>query len=45
MMKCDVRERGKQTIAPYLGGLDYEIAKVIQLQQCWTLEDVSRLAI
>ncbi|GKV20583.1 hypothetical protein SLEP1_g30682 [Rubroshorea leprosula] len=39
MMKCDVREKDEQAIAPYLGGLDYDISKVVQLQQYWTLDD------
>ncbi|GKV42421.1 hypothetical protein SLEP1_g49829 [Rubroshorea leprosula] len=45
MMKCDVWEKDKQTIARYLGGLDYDISKVVQLQQYWTLDDVIRLAL
>ncbi|GKV35062.1 hypothetical protein SLEP1_g43380 [Rubroshorea leprosula] len=45
MMKCDVREMDEQTIARYLGGLDYDISKVVQLQQYWTLDDVIRLAL
>ncbi|GKV29618.1 hypothetical protein SLEP1_g38525 [Rubroshorea leprosula] len=45
MMKCDVREKDEQTIARYLGGLDYDISKVVQLQQYWTLDDVVRLAL
>ncbi|GLU23899.1 hypothetical protein SLE2022_398740 [Rubroshorea leprosula] len=45
MMKCDVREKDEQTIARYLGGLDYDISKVVQLQQYWTLDDVIRLAL
>ena len=31
MMKCDVREKEEQTIARYLRGLNFEIAKVVQL--------------
>ncbi|GKV07344.1 hypothetical protein SLEP1_g19138 [Rubroshorea leprosula] len=45
MMKCDVREKEEQTIARYLGGLDNDISKVVQLQQYWTLDDVIRLAL
>ncbi|GKV03547.1 hypothetical protein SLEP1_g15830 [Rubroshorea leprosula] len=45
MMKYDVREKDEQTIARYLGGLDYDISKVVQLQQYWTLDDVIRLAL
>ncbi|GKV33822.1 hypothetical protein SLEP1_g42272 [Rubroshorea leprosula] len=45
MMKCDVQEKDEQTIARYLGGLDYDISKVVQLQQYWTLDDVIRLAL
>ncbi|GKV27101.1 hypothetical protein SLEP1_g36308 [Rubroshorea leprosula] len=45
MMKCDVREKDEQTIAQYLGGLDYDISKVVQLQQYWILDDVIRLAL
>ncbi|GKV08696.1 hypothetical protein SLEP1_g20294 [Rubroshorea leprosula] len=45
MMKCDVREKDEQTIARYLGGLDYDISKVVQLQQYWTLDDVIQLSL
>ncbi|GKU97098.1 hypothetical protein SLEP1_g10278 [Rubroshorea leprosula] len=45
MMKCDVRKKDEQTIARYLGGLDYDISKVVQLQQYWILDDVIRLAL
>ncbi|GKV50482.1 hypothetical protein SLEP1_g57184 [Rubroshorea leprosula] len=45
MMKCDVREKEEQTIARYLGGLDYDISKIVQLQQYWTSNDVIRLAL
>ncbi|GKV36127.1 hypothetical protein SLEP1_g44294 [Rubroshorea leprosula] len=45
MMKCDVREKEEQTIARYLGGLDNDISKIVQLQQYWTLDDVIRLAL
>ncbi|GKV45251.1 hypothetical protein SLEP1_g52360 [Rubroshorea leprosula] len=45
MMKCDVREKEEQTIARYLGGVDNDISKVVQLQQYWTLDDVIRLAL
>ncbi|GKV40805.1 hypothetical protein SLEP1_g48406 [Rubroshorea leprosula] len=45
MMKWDVREKEEQTIARYLGGLDNDISKVVQLQQYWTLDDVIRLAL
>ncbi|GKV43369.1 hypothetical protein SLEP1_g50669 [Rubroshorea leprosula] len=45
MMKCDVREKEEQTIARYLGGLDNDISKVVQLQQYWTLDDVIWLAL
>ncbi|GKV53145.1 hypothetical protein SLEP1_g59685 [Rubroshorea leprosula] len=42
---CDVWEKDEQTIARYLGGLDYDISKVVQLQQYWTLDDAIRLAL
>ncbi|GKV14749.1 hypothetical protein SLEP1_g25572 [Rubroshorea leprosula] len=45
MMKCDVPEKDEQTIAQYLGGLDYDISKVVQLQQYWTLDDGIWLAL
>ncbi|GKV20647.1 hypothetical protein SLEP1_g30745 [Rubroshorea leprosula] len=43
--RCDVREKEEQTIARCLGGLDYDISKVVQLQQYWTLDDVIQLAL
>ena len=38
-------EPKEQTIARYLGGLKYEIAKVVQLQLYCSLNDVSKLAL
>ena len=45
MLKCDVVEPKKQTIARYLGGLKKEIAEVIKLQWYWTFNDVRKLAL
>ncbi|WRX27058.1 hypothetical protein QQP08_019545 [Theobroma cacao] len=44
-MKCDVHEPEEQTVARYLGGLNVEIADVVQLQPYWNLNDVIRLAL
>jgi hypothetical protein len=44
MMKCDIHEREEQTIAHYLGGLNVDIARQVQLQQYWSLDDVIRLS-
>ena len=45
MLKGELVEPEEQTIARYLGGLKYEIAKVVQLQPYWSLNDVSKLAL
>jgi len=45
MMKCDIQEKEEQTIARYLGGLNTDIAHLVQLQQYWSLDEVIRLAI
>ncbi|KAK0598320.1 hypothetical protein LWI29_033651 [Acer saccharum] len=37
-------EPEEQTIARYLGGLNYEISNVVQLQPYWTFDDVFKLA-
>ncbi|EOX92171.1 Gag-pol polyprotein-like protein [Theobroma cacao] len=44
-MKCDVQEPEEQTVARYLGGLNVEIADIVQLQPYWNLNDVIRLAL
>jgi len=45
MMKCDIQEKEEQTIARYLGRLNTDIAHLVQLQQYWSLDEVTRLAI
>ncbi|KAK0587640.1 hypothetical protein LWI29_026225 [Acer saccharum] len=44
MLKGDLMEPEQQTIARYLGGLNYEISNVVQLQPYWTFNDVCKLA-
>ncbi|XP_017982330.1 PREDICTED: uncharacterized protein LOC108663252 [Theobroma cacao] len=44
-MKCDVHELEEQTVARYLGGLNVEIADVVQLQPYGNLNDVIKLAL
>ncbi|KAK0594953.1 hypothetical protein LWI29_002093 [Acer saccharum] len=39
MLKGDLMEPEEQTIARYLGGLNYEISNVVQLQPYWTFND------
>ena len=45
LKRRELVEPKERTIARYLGGLKYEIAKVVQLQPCWSLNDVSKLAL
>ncbi|XP_057999074.1 uncharacterized protein LOC131177914 [Hevea brasiliensis] len=45
MLRCDVREPQGQTIAHFLGGLNYEIANTVELQPYVFLQDVIKLAI
>ena len=45
MMKCDIQEKEEQTISRYLGGLNIDIAHLVQLQQYWSVDKVIRLAI
>ncbi|KAI9178430.1 hypothetical protein LWI28_026402 [Acer negundo] len=45
MLKGDVAELEEQSMAGYLGGLNYEISNVVQLQPYWSLNDVCKLAI
>ena len=45
LMKCDIQEKEEQTIVRYIGGLNADIAHLVQLQQYWTLDDVIRQAI
>ncbi|XP_025607627.1 uncharacterized protein [Arachis hypogaea] len=45
LMKCDIQEPEEQTVARYLGGLNEDIANIVQLQPFWTLDDVIRLAL
>lgn len=42
MIKCDIVESEKQTIAQYLEGLRLEIGNVLQLQHYWSYNDVSK---
>nr|XP_025625248.1 uncharacterized protein LOC112717433 [Arachis hypogaea] len=43
LMKCDIQEPEEQTVARYLGGLNEDIANIVQIQPFWTLDDVTRL--
>ncbi|KAK0572232.1 hypothetical protein LWI29_028221 [Acer saccharum] len=45
MLKGDVAEPEEQSMACYLGGLNYEISNVVQLQPYWSLNDVCKLAL
>ncbi|KAK0587086.1 hypothetical protein LWI29_017085 [Acer saccharum] len=45
MLRCDIKESEKQTIARFLGGLKKEFADAIRLQTFWTFNDVRKLAI
>ncbi|KAF2302891.1 hypothetical protein GH714_010346 [Hevea brasiliensis] len=45
MLRCDVREPQEQTIAHFLGGLNYEIANTIELKSYVFLQDVIKFAI
>lgn len=45
MLKGKLVKLEEQTIARYLGGLKYKIAKVVQLQSYWSLNDMSKLAL
>nr|GEV47197.1 hypothetical protein [Tanacetum cinerariifolium] len=42
-MRCRADEEEEQVIARFLGALRPDIADIIQLQQFWTLDDVTRL--
>ncbi|XP_056694837.1 uncharacterized protein [Spinacia oleracea] len=44
-MKCDNAEPEEQTIARFLTRLDPKISKVVQLQQYWSFNDVTKLAL
>ncbi|XP_021737357.1 uncharacterized protein LOC110703884 [Chenopodium quinoa] len=44
-MKCDNSEPEEQTIARFLTSLDPKISKVVQLQQYWSFNDVTKLAV
>ncbi|KAK0608918.1 hypothetical protein LWI29_037984 [Acer saccharum] len=41
----DVAEPEEPSMARYLGGLNYEISNVVQLQPYWSLNDVCKLAL
>ncbi|TXG53757.1 hypothetical protein EZV62_019013 [Acer yangbiense] len=45
MLKGDVADPEEQSIARYLGGLNYEISNVVQLQPYWSLNDMCKLAL
>ncbi|XP_073110280.1 uncharacterized protein [Elaeis guineensis] len=45
MMRCDLQEPQKQTIANFLGGLNKEIVDTVELQSYVSLDDVIKLAI
>ena len=44
-MKSDNLKPQEQTIASFLVGLDMRIAKIVQLQQYWTLNYVIKLSL
>jgi len=43
LMKCNIQETGEQTLTHYLGGLNEEIANIVQLQLFWMVDDVTIL--
>ena len=45
MLKGKLVEPMEQTIIRFLGGLEYEIAKVVQLQPYWSLNDVCKITL
>lgn len=44
LMKCDLVEDDEQTFVRFLGGFNYKIAHVVELQTYTTLEGVIHLA-
>ncbi|XP_021984748.1 uncharacterized protein LOC110880548 [Helianthus annuus] len=44
-MRCGADEDEEQVISRFLGGLRFDVAEIVHLQQFWTLEDVARLAL
>ena len=45
MMRCELQEPQEQTIARFLGGLNREIANMMELQPFVFLEDIIKLSI
>ncbi|GJZ33589.1 RNA-directed DNA polymerase [Tanacetum coccineum] len=45
MIKCDVVEPEKQTIAHYLKGLRVDISNILELQPYWSYSDVCKLTV
>ena len=45
MMRCELQEPQEQTIARFLGGLNREIANMVELQPFVFLEDIIKLVI
>ncbi|XP_052172190.1 uncharacterized protein LOC127788118 [Diospyros lotus] len=45
MMRCELQELQEQTIARFIGGLNREIANIVELQPFVFLEDIIKLAI
>ncbi len=45
MMRCHLQEPQEHTVERFLGGLNYEIANVVELQNYVFLQDVIHLAI
>ncbi|KAF8021452.1 hypothetical protein BT93_G1786 [Corymbia citriodora subsp. variegata] len=45
LMRCDIPEAQKQTIARFLGGLNQEVQDLVEFQPYWTFEDICKLAI
>ncbi|KAK0577396.1 hypothetical protein LWI29_032473 [Acer saccharum] len=45
MLKGDVGKPEEQSMVRYLGGLNYEISNVVQLQPYWSLNDVCKLVL
>ncbi|CAL9121038.1 unnamed protein product [Musa textilis] len=44
-MRCDVPEVPEQTVTRFLGGMNREIADMVELQPYWSFEDICKLAI
>nr|GFA03687.1 Brevis radix-like domain-containing protein [Tanacetum cinerariifolium] len=43
-VRSGIQEKQEQTIARYIGGLNHDIAKKLELQPYWTFNEVCKLA-